>query len=137
MITVTMQKILSHSSSGENPHFQFWSIVLKFQMAYLLFLRSIRSNFLLYSIAMQKILPWMFSLNHIHYARWLTIHQFDMDALSKSNPEIFFEFSKNGNFVVSRTKNVFSSMGLDQRHEQLNKDIKGDGGMTGLTEDAE
>ena len=28
-------------------------------------------------------------------------------------------------------------MGLDQRHEQLNKDIKGDGGMTGLTEDAE
>ena len=28
-------------------------------------------------------------------------------------------------------------MALDQRHEQLNKDIKGDRGMVGLTEDEE
>ena len=28
-------------------------------------------------------------------------------------------------------------MGIDQRHEQLNKNLKGDGGMIGLTEDEE
>ena len=28
-------------------------------------------------------------------------------------------------------------MGIDQRHEQLNKDLKGDGGMIGLTEEME
>ena len=28
-------------------------------------------------------------------------------------------------------------MALDQRRKQLNKDIKGDGGMVGLTEDEE
>ena len=65
----------------------------------------------------------------------MSVNHLDMESLSKTNPDIFFEFSNNGNFVVSRTRNPFSSMGLDQRHEQLNKDIKGDGGMIGLTED--
>ena len=37
-------------------------------------------------------------------------------------------------FVVSRTKNAFSSMGLDQHYEQLNKLVKDDGRMVGLTE---
>ena len=36
------------------------------------------------------------------------------------------EFVNNGNFVVvHRTRNLFSAMVLDQRHEQLNKDVKG------------
>ena len=40
----------------------------------------------------------------------------------------------NENFVVSRTKNAFSSTGLDQIHEQFNKDVKGSDGMVGLRE---
>ena len=43
----------------------------------------------------------------------------------------------NGSFAVSHTKNSFSAMGIDQRHEQLNKDVKGDGGIICLTEDEE
>ena len=41
------------------------------------------------------------------------------------------KFEANRNFVISRTKNGFSSMGLDQRYEQLNKDVKGNGRMIG------
>ena len=62
-------------------------------------------------------------------------HHYDLEMLKETNPDIFHEFETNSNFVVSRTKNSFSSIGLDQCHEQLNKDIKGDGGMVGLTED--
>ena len=58
-----------------------------------------------------------------------------MEILDQTDPEVFNEFQVNGNFVISRTANKFSSMGIDQRHEQLNKDIKGDGGFVGLTED--
>ena len=50
---------------------------------------------------------------------------------------VYQEFHAKGNFVVARTNDDFSSMALDQRHEQLNKDIKGDGGMVGVTEDEE
>ena len=67
----------------------------------------------------------------------MSVHQFDMEILHRTNPLVYEEFHANGNFVVARTNNDFSSMALDQRHEQLNKDIKGDGGMVGLTEDEE
>ena len=110
----------------ENPQFRFWSIVLKIEMDYLMFLRSIRSsNFGLYVASIGKFLPWIFVFDHVHYARWLTIHHYDMEVLKETNPEIYHEFNTNGNFTVKRTKNRFSKMGLDQRHEQLNKDVKG------------
>ena len=63
-----------------------------------------------------------------------------MENLHKTNPSVYEELKNNGNFVISRTKNPFSAMGIDHRHEQLNKDIKdikGSGGMVGLTEDPE
>ena len=121
-----------------SPQFQFWSLTLKIELDYLLFLRSIRSrNFELYVLSIAKILPWLFALDHYHYARWLSIHLHDMQRLEQTDPQIHHEFCMKGNFVVSRRKKSFSSMGIDQRHEQLNKNLKGDGGMIGLTEDEE
>ena len=117
------------------PQFQFWSIALKMQLDYLLFLRAIRSgDFRLYKFSISKLLPWLFAFDHFHYARWLSIHLYDMEVLDETDPEVLTEFLINGNFVVSRTRNPFSAMGIDQRHEQLNKDVKGDGGAVGLTE---
>ena len=65
------------------------------------------------------------------------MHSFDMNRLRETNPDIFCEFEEHGNFTIARTRNRFSSMGIDQRHEQLNADIKGGGGAIGLTEDEE
>ena len=105
----------------ENPQFLFWSIALKMEMDYLMFLRSIRSsNFRLYIASIARFLAWIFVFDHVLYARWLTIHHYDMEMLNETNPEIYDEFNTNG-----RTQNRFSSMALDQRHEQLNKDVKG------------
>ena len=58
-----------------------------------------------------------------------------MGILYQTDSKIFDEFLRDGNFVVSDIQNVFSSMAIDQRHEQLNKDIKGDRGIVGLTVD--
>ena len=49
------------------------------------------------------------------------------------HPSVYNKFKK-GNFVVQRSVHSFSRMALDQSHEQLNKCIKGDGGVVGLTE---
>ena len=67
----------------------------------------------------------------------MSVYQFDMEMLHKTNPLVHQEFHANGNFVVTRTNNDFLSMALGKIHEQLNKDIKGGGGMVGLTEDEE
>ena len=109
----------------ESPQFQFWSIALKMEMDYSLFLRSIRSsNFKLYDALIGKFLPWIFRFDHIHYARWLSIHHYDMEMFKETNPGVFQKFDVNGNFTVARTKNRLSTMGLNQRHEHLHKDVK-------------
>ena len=120
---------------SQYPQFKYWFIALQLQLILLSFLRSVRSgNFILYKASLQKMLPWFFALDHYHYARWLSIHWYDMTTLNDTNLEIAEAFSK-GSFVISRTRNKFSSMGIDQCHEQLNKIVKGDGGAVGLTED--
>ena len=78
--------------------------------------------------------PRMFALDHYLYARWLTSHLYDMANLDQTNSSIKTEFDCE-KFVVSKTRNSFSSMGID--HEQLHTVIKGDGGAIGLTEDPE
>ena len=111
---------------SSSPLFQYWSIVLRMEQVYLLFMRSIRTaSFDLYVYSLEKLLPWIFALDHHHYARWLSVHHYDMQMLQTTNPDIYEEFKVNGNFTVKRTKNPGSAMGLDQRHEQLNKDVKG------------
>ena len=95
--------------------FKFWLIALRMKLDYLLFLRTVREgDFLLYTASIKKLLPWMFALDHIHYARWLTVHHYDMEILSTTNPDSFKE-SCNGNFTVKQTRNPFPAMGLDQR----------------------
>ena len=57
-----------------------------------------------------------------------------MVTLDQTNCSTLAAFN-SGDFVIKRTKNPFSSMGIDQCHEQLNTIVKGDGGALGLTED--
>ena len=97
------------------PQFQFWSIVLNMQLDYLNFLRSIGTGDLnLSMVSLERILPWIFAFDHIHYSRWLPFHYQDMETLRKNNNVIYEEFVNNGNFVDHITRNPFSAMGLDQ-----------------------
>ena len=109
------------------PQSKFCSTVLNMQLDYLIFLRSIRTgDFNLYTVSLERILPWIFAFDHIHYSRWLPVDHQDMETLRENNNVIYEEFVNNGNFVVvHRTRNLFSAMVLDQRHEQLNKGVKG------------
>ena len=72
-------------------------------------------------------------LDHINYARWLSVHIRDMCSLSETHPSVYQEFC-SGRFVVHKTMQPFSAMALDQAHEQVNALVKGDGGVVGLTE---
>ena len=92
------------------PQFQFWSITLKMEMDYLLFLRSIRSRkFSLYVRSLGKLLPWTFVSDHYNYAQWISVHHYDMEMLQESNCSNSVKFEANGNFVLSRTKKVRSA----------------------------
>ena len=85
-------------------HSWFWSMTLDLQLKVLLFVRSIRSSdFKLYKQAIKNLLPWFFALDHIHYARWLSVHLCDMLKLNETSPDVSTYFER-GMFVVSKTK---------------------------------
>ena len=41
-----------------------------------------------------------------------------------------------GAFISNKTGNIYSAISLDHAHEQMNAQVKGDGGANGLTEDS-
>jgi hypothetical protein len=123
------QQITAH------PQFAYWSIIKELELIMLAFIRSIRtSNFTLYQDSLTKLVPWFFSLDRTHYARWLSVHIRDMTSLSQCSPSTFDKFLE-GKFTVKKSARNFSAMAIDQCHEQCNAAVKGDGGAIGLTQD--
>ena len=95
--------------------------------------RSLReSNFQIFVNALDEIAPWMFALDHTHYARWFPISIQDLKMLEIKHPDVFCEFQK-GRFTCKKTDRPFACMAEDQVHEQ-NNDVKTDGGAVGILE---
>ena len=131
--TLTFDDWTKHMET-EHPQFAYWNKVLNLELLFLQFMRSQPdANFLLYVETLGKIIPWMFALDHVHYARWLTVHVIDLLQLQSRCPDVYSEFMR-GHFVTTKTKRKFSAMAHDQIHEQQNAVLKGDGGIIGITE---
>jgi len=84
---------------------------------------------------LKKLTPWFFLLDHTHYARWLPVHLRDLEELPLRHPDVHKNFSE-GKFVAYKTGKSFSGIALDHAHEQLNATVKGDGGIIGITDNA-
>ena len=56
-----------------------------------------------------------------------------MLSLDEKQPYVYHQYQNNG-FVVQKTSRRFSSIAVDQAHEQNNAFVKEDGGAVGLTE---
>ena len=120
--------------SSKHSQFLYWSRVLQLQLIVFQLVRVFRNaDFSLYLHSLSQLIPWMFSLDHINYARWLSVHLRDMRALQVKHPDVYRHF-RQGQFVVHKTKHAFSAIALDHAHEQINASVKGDGGAVGLTE---
>ena len=117
----------------EFPTFAYWIIVMKFEAVLLTFVRAHREgNFDLYVESLRCLGELFFACDHYHYARWVPVHVEDMKRLPQS---VLDEFRK-GSFSVKRSKNRFSAIAIDQSHEQMNKKLKENGGIIGLTQDS-
>ena len=54
----------------KSQHFKLWYTLLELECLMLMFVCSLRSgNFEMFIEVLDQFLPWMFSLNHTHYAR--------------------------------------------------------------------
>ena len=130
--------VLEWKRNKENkyPQFKFWFLTRDMEMLLRRVVRSLRSkNFKLFVESLEEMLPFSFALDHLNYARRPSVHLKDSKSLSSTNPNISPAFLE-GNFVVTKTLQNFSSVAIDQAHEQNNKLVKEDGRATGLTENS-
>ena len=110
----------------------YWKTIFDFQILVLVYIRSIREgDFQVYIKSFISIAKWYFALDRYNYARWGTVHCFDLMLLQQNCPDIYEQF-RLGNFLFLKTCSEFSGIALDQVHEQNNKVIKGSGGSTHL-----
>jgi len=92
------------------PQFSFWSQVLELKVLVLEIVRSIREgNFKSYVESVTALMPWMFALDHVNYARWLSVHVRDMATLQTSHPSVYQKFTSG----ACRT-NGENSIGLEE-----------------------
>ena len=72
-----------------NPTFKYWSLIFEMDLHLLLFLRAIPSrNFKLHLILIESMLPRFFSLDHYSYARWWSVHFYDMNMSPHTNSDM-------------------------------------------------
>ena len=112
--------------------FFYWNLVQELEAIVLTFIKSIRTrNWKMYVKSLKILCPWFFALNHHLYARWASVHIRDIETLEESGSDLIEEFAQ-GNFVVTKSRNRFSAIALDQNHEQWNATLKGKGGTIEL-----
>ena len=115
-----------------SPTFMLWELIMRYETLILIFVRAHReNNFSLYIVVLEELTALFFALDHVNYSRWMPVHIRDMKSLPNS---IKVEFQERAHWVLSKTKNKFSSIPFDQAHEQENKIVKDSGGAVGLTE---
>ena len=124
------------NKENKYPHFKSWSLTLDMEMVLLRFVRSLCfKNVKLFVESLEEMLPFSFALDHLNYARWLSAHLNHLKSLSSTNPTIYAAFLE-GNFVVTKMLQNFSSIPIDHAQEQNNKLVKEDSGAIGMTENS-
>ena len=66
----------------------------------------------------------------------MSVHVRDMSSLNTTHPDVAQEFH-NGKFVLAKSQRKFSLIAIDHGHEQNNGVMKDEGGIIGLTHEAD
>ena len=111
-----------------SPTFFYWNLVQELEAIVLTFIKSIRTtrNWKIHAKSLKILCPWFFALNHHLYARWASVHIRDIKTLEESGSDLIEEFAQS-KFVVTKSRNRFPAIALNQNHEQCNATLKGKG----------
>ncbi|XP_065185837.1 uncharacterized protein LOC135816571 [Sycon ciliatum] len=117
-----------------SPMACFWLSYMEMVSLLLDFIRASRNgDWVLHLTAFRQMLKWFFAYDHVNYARYGSYYVNDMECLPESH-ESAQESLVSGDFCVSRSRNSFARVPVDQAIEQpINRDSKGRGGIVGFS----
>ena len=87
-----------------------------------------------YLAALENLIRYFFARDLLNYARLMPIHLAQMNALEHDDPATW-DALKSGDFVVSKSEVPFTHLFTDQALEQEIKELKGHGGIVGLSQE--
>ena len=106
----------------------YWYIFIDLILIFLIFVRSIREgNFSMYVSSLKQVVKWYYACDHYHYARWVTVHLYNLVNSPTTSPYLYKCFSDTY-FNFQKSNKKFSLMRINQAHEQNNAAIMGMGG---------
>ena len=115
------------------PMYKWLRIYMRQVQALLSFHRSVKDpQFHLYLATMEDLCTYFFAYNRYGYAQNILEFTARSYAAKEDNPDIWRRLVA-GEFAVTKNKFPFTSIGTDQAQEQENKILKGEGGLTGIT----
>ena len=121
------------ASKQSNFVYRFMMVYIKMAKMVLTFIEASRSkDWLLHLSAAENLMQDFMSMNRIKYRRMFAAYIADMRYLQTSDPEIWMHFSA-GEFSVQKTQIPFTAIGRDHAGEQVNRELKTRGGITGIT----
>ena len=125
-------KTWKNTRTSQSANFRYWNTTIKLQSLLLMLVSSIRKrDFQLYVDVLIQLCPWLFAMDQMHYARWLSVFVHSLQELPIRHPSVYAAFCA-GQFTSSKTARPFSAISDDQLHEQNNKLIKSNGGAIGI-----
>ena len=108
---------LAEERFSSSRMFKYWMLIMKFQIKYLVFIRSMREgNFKLFAKILISLVKWFFIFDHYNYARLLSVHIQDLLSLPITCPQLYQEFER-GDFAVQISGRQFSRIRYDQAHK--------------------
>ena len=109
--------LLAEERFSSSRMFKYWMLIMKFQIKYLVFIRSMRQgNFKLFAKILISLVKLFFISNHCNYARLLSVHMQDFLSLPITCPQLYQGFER-GDLVVQSSGRQFSRIYYDQAHE--------------------
>ena len=105
---------------AEQPQAEYFGLCQEIDLCVLEFVRSCRiADLTSYINSITTVMPYVFALDHLHYARNLPVFLHDLLVLAERHPSLYYELMENGNFMAQETAHAFSSMPIDQATDKL------------------
>ena len=78
------------NQSEENERCHYWYIIIDLMLNLLIFVRSIKDgNFGRYVSFLEQVVKWCYASDRYHYARWVTVHLYDLVNLRTTSPYLY------------------------------------------------
>ena len=125
-------QILRSSGLDDSPLSKFSMTYVKMVLLLLNYIRAVRTgDWALHLKTLDDFGPFFFALNRSSYARFVPVYVAMMQDLRLKNPRVWMYLEKH--WVVRKSLVPFTSLGCDHALEQVNRVLKGDGGLVGIT----